>query len=126
MADYAMFTTTRTTTPDPVALAAAVRSATTDSTAVIVRTPGGWRGKKAAAWSAGDLSAVQNALETTAELTASMTAQREIDVWPIMFKALVLALIDELNIVRAALPTPLPARTPGQAINAIRNKAGTL
>lgn len=53
-------------------------------------------------------------------------AQGEIDAWPIVTRALVLALIDQLNVIRAALPTPLPAIAPAQAIAAIRLKAGTL
>jgi hypothetical protein len=46
--------------------------------------------------------------------------------WPIALRALVLTLIDQLNVIRAALPTPLPAITPAQALAAIRTKAGTL
>lgn len=53
-------------------------------------------------------------------------AQIEIDGWPIATKAIVLALIDQLNVIRAALPSPLGAITPAQAIAAIRAKAGTL
>jgi hypothetical protein len=58
--------------------------------------------------------------------TPQLAAQRQIADWPIEYKALVLALIDALNVVRSKLPTPLPAITPTQAIQAIRDKAGTL
>lgn len=54
------------------------------------------------------------------------SAQLEIDGLPIAMKAIVLALIDQLNVIRAALPSPLAAITPAQAIAAIRAKAGTL
>jgi hypothetical protein len=53
-------------------------------------------------------------------------AQALIDGAPILTKAIVLALIDEINLIRAALPVPLGPRTPAQAIAAIRAKAGTL
>jgi hypothetical protein len=53
-------------------------------------------------------------------------AQAFIDSLPIWAKALALAIIDQLNVIRAALPAPLPPITPAQAIAAIRAKAGTL
>lgn len=55
-----------------------------------------------------------------------LDAQAFIDALPIWAKALALALIDQLNIIRAGLPVPLGAITPAQAIAAIRAKAGTL
>lgn len=70
MSSYASFTTTRTTTPDPVALRAAVQAATGDPTAVLFNVGEGWKGKKAQPWSAGDLSATQTALDTTPVQTA--------------------------------------------------------
>ena len=53
-------------------------------------------------------------------------AQTQIDAIPIATKAIVLALIDQLNVIRAALPAPLGPITPAQAIAAIRAKAVTL
>jgi hypothetical protein len=53
-------------------------------------------------------------------------AQVGVDQLPIILRAVVLALIDQLNVIRAALPTPLSAITPAQAIAVIRAKAGTL
>jgi hypothetical protein len=53
-------------------------------------------------------------------------AQTQMDAIPIVTKAIVLALIDQLNVIRAALPVPLGAITPAQAIAAIRTKAGQL
>jgi len=130
MPAYATFTTTRTTTPDQAALNAAVRAATGDVTATLYAVPPGgsatWRGKKTNAWSAGDLAAAQTALDTTAALTPQLSAQRTVDSFPIETRALVLAIIDQLNVIRAALPVPLAAITPAQAIAAIRTKAGTL
>jgi len=127
MAGYATFATVRLTPPDPVVLAAAVKAATSDATAsVMVQAPGVWRGKQADDWTPAEISAVQALIDTTPPATPQIAAQRTIDSFPIEYRALVLALIDELNIVRAALPTPLPPRTPAQAIAAIRAKAATL
>jgi len=53
-------------------------------------------------------------------------AQALVDAASILTKAIVLALLDEINLLRAALPTPLGPRTPAQAIAAIRAKAATL
>lgn len=57
---------------------------------------------------------------------AQQDAQLQVDGIPIALKAIVLALIDQLNVLRAGLPAPLPPITPAQALAAIRAKAGTL
>lgn len=73
MPGYHDFTTTRQTPPDPVALAASVRTATADASAVLACLPSGvWRGKKAAAWTDADIAAVQTALDTATTLTAAL------------------------------------------------------
>jgi hypothetical protein len=126
MSSYATFTTTRTTIPDPVALRLAVQAATSDPTAVLYNLGDGWKGKKAAAWTAGDLSATQTALETTAALTQALSNQEIVDAMPMILKAVSLALVDQINVIRAALPVPLAAITVPQALAAIRAKAGTL
>jgi hypothetical protein len=126
MPSYATFTTPRTTIPDPVALRLAVQAATGDPTAVLYNLGEGWKGKKAAAWTAGDLSATQTALDTTAALTQALSNQQIVDAMPMILKAVALALVDQLNVIRAALPVPLAAITVPQAIAAIRAKAGTL
>lgn len=55
-----------------------------------------------------------------------LDAQALIDTMSIFNKARDLALIDQLNVIRAGLPTPLGPITPAQALAAIRAKAGTL
>lgn len=59
-------------------------------------------------------------------LQAKKDVQAAIDAMPIFEKAIVLALIDQLNVIRSKLVPPLADVTPAQALNAIRNKAGTL
>jgi len=136
MASYQDFTSARTTDPDPVVLLTALR-AIDASIGYLKLSPQAYRLKKATPWAAGDISAAQNAIDTTAAITPQRQAQNEIDAWPISLKALVLALIDEINVLRTEINTlraavsppltpPLAARTPGQALTAIRNKAGTL
>lgn len=127
MPAYITFTTPRTTRPDPVALNAAVKTATSDPTAVLFPLEDGtYRGKKADDWTPTQIAAVQPILDTTPALTPQLEAQRFIDAIPIWAKAEALAIIDQLNVIRAALPSPLPPITPAQALAAIRAKAGTL
>lgn len=67
------------------------------------------------------------AVDAAAQLAEHQrNAQRQIDDIPRPMKAIVLALIDQLNVIRAAVPTPQPAITPTQALAAIRDKAGTI
>lgn len=138
MSFYADFSTARATPPDLIALAAAVRTGTNDATAVLSKVGSAWRAKKAAAWSAGDLTAVQNALDTTAELTPQLAAQREVDALSASaLLAIFLAILDEVNVIRTELNTiraklappltpALPMRTEAQFRAAARAKAGTL
>lgn len=127
MAEYRRFTRQAAGNPDQVALLAAVRAACGDGNAgcgfIDARTV---QVKKADAWTAQQISATQAAVETCPSITPQRLAQNEIDSWPIATKALVLALIDQINVLRAGLPSPLPPVTVQQALAAIRNKAATL
>jgi len=58
--------------------------------------------------------------------TPQETTQHVIDTISIFDKALVLTLLDEINLLRAAVIPALPPRTPAQAIAALRAKAATL
>jgi hypothetical protein len=67
------------------------------------------------------------AIDAAAQATQDqLDAQAFVDTLPIWAKALALALVDQLNVIRAALPAPLGPITVAQAIAAIRAKAGTL
>ena len=122
---------TRATVPDLVALRAAL-PALIGATFTVVYPVLDQDGivrlflDKPTAWQPSEITAVQAACDATAILTPQLAAQRDVDSWPIELKALALALIDQLNVIRAALPVPLGAITPAQAIAAVRAKAGTL
>lgn len=125
MANYQTFTYTRTPQTTLTAINAALRAA--DATAALVSIVAGVATIKSNnAWTAPRITAAQTVLDSTGEPTAQLTAQRQVDAFPIELRALVLALVDQINVLRAALPTPLAAITPNQAIAAIRQKANNL
>ena len=103
--------------------------------------------KKSTAWTAPQISTAQTTIDNAPAQTPQSVAQAEIDAWSISQKALVLALIDKINDIDAnlatllaavnvlntktstaqtTLPNPTAPVTPAQALQAIRNKAGTL
>ena len=119
------FTSARLTEPDPGTLLSQLRAL--DPSAGVSHDLGGpYSVKKNTPWLQAHINAAQNVINTCPAVTPALIAQNEVDHWPISVKALVLALIDQLNVIRAALPVPLGAITPAQAIAAIRTKAGTL
>lgn len=124
MAFYRTFTTTRVNEPDYTSLLNLLRSI--EPTIGIQRFPGDidYRLKKNTDWTPAEISAAQNAIDAAPNKSPQLTAQAEIDRMEIALKALVLVLIDEINILRNF--HGLAPRTPAQAIQAIRNKAGTL
>jgi hypothetical protein len=147
VADYHTFTSPRATEPDRVSLVAQLRAL--DATAGVQHLPGPtYILKKATTWTAPQITAAQNVIDTAPASSPQLTAQALIDQMPIFEKAIVLTLIDELNLLRewivafkaqtaaatslanlqtrvAALPD-MPDRTVPQAIAAVRTKAGTL
>jgi hypothetical protein len=129
MADYHVFVSPRTTLPDLPALLVGIRSAVNDATVGGGPDPGTvntYRLKRGGTWSDPDIAATQTLIDNAPPVTPEILAQRTVDAYPIEVKALVLALIDQLNVIRAALPSPLQPITPAQALAAIRAKAGTL
>jgi hypothetical protein len=122
---YTTITSVRAT-PDLATLSAQIRAL--DATAIVYEplTPPTYVIRKDTIWTAPQIAAVQTIIDTAPDATSRLTAQNVVDTWPIETRALVLALIDQLNVIRAALPVPLSPITPAQALNAIRIKAGTL
>ena len=82
--------------------------------------------EKPTVWQASEITAVQSAVTAAADATPQTDAQNQIDAMPIFQKAILLALLDQINTLRAALPSPLAAITPAQALSAVRSKAATL
>lgn len=126
---YQPFTSARATEPDPALLFAQMR--TLDPTAGIQHSAGSsaYILKKATAWTGPQITAAQNVLDTAPAVTPQSLAQAEIDAWSITTRALVLALIDQLNVLRADMTTlgiNRPAITAPAALAAVRAKAATL
>lgn len=71
-----------------------------------------------------DVPAVQAAVAAAPVTSAQLDAQADIDALPMIEKAIVLTIIDQLNVLRNF--HALAAITPAQAIAAVRTKAGTL
>lgn len=126
MSSYQDLTTARATLPDLPTLITNARAAIDATVGVAQLSVTGYRFKKATDWQPAEITLAQQLLDTAPAQTSQLIAQHDIDGWPIELRAFALALIDQLNVIRAALPVPLPAITPAQAIAAIRNKAGTL
>lgn len=80
--------------------------------------------EKATAWQAGEITTVQNAVNACVAATPQTEAQAWIDAMPLGEKAFALAIIDQLNTLRAF--HSLAAITPTAAMAAIRAKAATL
>jgi hypothetical protein len=126
MPSYQLVTSARTTSPDFLGLLAALRAAVAPELGIQLHDVQHYVLKKTADWTSGEIATAQTTIDSAPGQTLQLDAQHDIDAWPIELKALALALIDALNVIRAALPSPLPAITPQQAISAVRAKAGTL
>lgn len=128
MAAYQTFTSTRTTRPDAIGLLAALRASVAPEVGItFADDQQHYTLKKATAWQPADIAAAQSTLDTFAAATPELSAQHDVDALPIWAKALALALIDQLNVIRGKLAPPLtPDISAAQAIAAIRAKAGTL
>jgi len=111
--------------PDLSALATAIRPTIGDPFYLGV-SPGVVTVQKPSVWTGPQTTAVQAAVTAAPAQTTQTDAQNAIDDMSIFQKAIVLAIIDQLNVIRAALPSPLGPITVPQAIAAVRAKAGTL
>jgi hypothetical protein len=122
---YLDITVNRATEPELVTLIKQLSSGLGESVLVhhLVGTKD-YRLKKASEWSGADTIAASTIISNSPAITEQLQAQVEIDDLPVLLKAIVLTLIDELNILRTA--AGLQPRTTQQAITAIRAKAGTL
>lgn len=121
-------TVARATAPDLASLAATLTPllAVAAAGSFQLRYENGQVVIEQASFSGVNMASVNAAVAAAPASTPQLDAQAAIDALPILEKAIVLAIIDQLNVIRAALATPLPAITPAQAISAVRAKAGTL
>lgn len=125
MASYQMFTSARATEPDAAGLLAQLRAL--DATAGVQHQTGAtYVIKKATAWTGPQITAAQNAIDTALAASLQRTAQSTIDGWSLDLKAAFILVKEQMNVVRAALPVPLPAFTDQQFYDAIKAKAATL
>lgn len=126
MSAYHTFTSARLVDPDPYSLAKRLRAF--DATAGVQHAPASptYTVKKETAWQTAEILEVQNIIDTTADTSPRLTTKATILTWPIEQQALVYAVLDELNVIRARLVPPLPALTAGQFLNRILDKADTL
>jgi len=120
---YQTVTSARATEPDQAGLIAALRAL--DATAGLQHAPGPtYVVKKATAWTAPQITAAQNAIDSAAAATPQRTAQSTIDQWPLDLKAAFLLVMEQVNVLRAF--HSLPAFTAQQFYDAIKAKALTL
>jgi hypothetical protein len=118
-------TSTRITVPDIASLQ--IVAQTLDPTCVVSPDlPTAYNFLKSTAWTAPQITAAQTALDTSVATSPELTAQSQIDQMSDFNQAIVLLILDQLNLIRSKLPVPLIAITPAQAIAAIRAKAATL
>jgi len=126
MAAYQTFTSTRFTEPDLPTLVAQLRAVDT-TIGIGPRLGGGpFVVKKTTAWTTQQITAAQTVIDTAPATSDQLTAQALIDAMPIYDRARDAVIVDQFNVIRARLPTPLPDITAQQVITAIRNKAGQL
>lgn len=127
MSSYVDIVVVRAIDPEMATLAKQLR-ANIDATVGVARVVGtdSYRLKKASVWQSAEVTTATTLITNAAGVTEQLVAQATVDSFPVLWKAVVLTLVDQLNVIRAALPAPLPPITPAQALAAIRAKAGTL
>ena len=81
---------------------------------------------KSTPWTQAQVTAAQGAIDGAPDDSPEVEAQYHLDIASVFERALLLTLLDQINAIRAALPTPLAAITPAQALAAVRAKAATL
>lgn len=124
--------TSPTVSADPLLLSAAARVSVSD---VVVFRLGShptnaslslWRCKSPSrsSFTAGEQAALQTAIDTAVPWSLRACAQACVDTWPLDIKALALALLDQINVLRTQ--AGLQVVTVPVALAAIRTKAGQL
>lgn len=125
MADIFIFTATRPDVPDTASVIRLLRAGLSDPTIGpdLTRFPV-VRLKRETTWTTRDEQTAVTIVETAPATSPALTAQAQIDEWPIPMRALVGALVDELNQLRALLA--LPARTDADLTAAVKTRTTTV
>lgn len=118
------FTSARATEPNLDALRLQVRAL--DVTAGVTHDIGTptYVVKKETAFTAPQITAAQNTIDTAPANSSTLTAQAVIDHWPPEMIGLIDLLLDEFNILRRLQTPPLADRTRAQVLAGIRGKVG--
>lgn len=82
--------------------------------------------QKPTVWTGPQITAVQSAVTAAPISTPQTDGQNTLDNWPPEMRGFVVALVKQLNVIRAALPTPLGALTAAQVQAAVRTETGNL
>src|SRR5580765_3566667 len=123
MASYYDLISSRTTLPDSFQLTAALRLI--EPTAGYSQTDlTHFRVKTNTPLSPANITAAQNAIDTAPTKTPQNSAQAWVDNMPLEEKAILLSILDQLNVLRTK--AGLATISVNQAIQAVRDKAGTL
>lgn len=126
MALFLDFSSARTTVPDHPALASLLQTTIDPAIAIGPLSQTRFRVKKPTDWTAPQIQAAQNVLDTAPARTDELSAQFEVDKLGIREKAILLTLLDQINLLRTQPATVFASVTPAQAVTAVRAKAGTL
>ncbi len=124
MSFYQDFTSARTTTPDLPSLIDLLKSSVHPSATAAFIGLTTYRIKKSTVFTPQEIISCQAIIDTAPATSHQLTAQSIINNMPIFEKALLLTLLDQINVLRTQLG--LVTITVQQAITAVRNKAGTL
>lgn len=123
---FHLFTSLRQTPIHEASLLVQLRAQDASAVLIVRDGLGPWIIGKSTAWTAPQITLGQGLVDNAVAVTPQLLAQDEIDRWSISMKGFALAVIDQINVIRAALPVPQGAITTDQALAAIRAKAGTL
>jgi hypothetical protein len=127
MPEFSFFQTTRTTMADPVTLVANVRAAVSDATAdCFANDPTHYIATKATPWLPADVAACQSVIDACPTATPQSLVKAYLDAQPLVERARDLTILDQVNLIRSKLPTPLVAITVAQWINAVKAKVDAL
>lgn len=123
---YQNFTAVRDTEPDADTLRANLIALDPTAGVQHVNETQVYKLKKGTIWTQNQINAAQNVLNTSPASTPQLSAKAEIRKWSISQKAFALALMKQLNVIRAALPNPLPPLTLDQVLAAIESEVANV